>query len=148
MKWLRNWAVIAIGSILAAHTSDGISFDSYWTLLVGVLIISLLNTLIRPLLILFTLPFIIFTLGLGLVLINALLVKCTGALVDGFEVASWWSAIWAALVIGMTSVFANIFFAENRAKVKAHLRTRGIRQAGQAHRTRREVITEDDVIDI
>lgn len=148
MKWFRNWAAIAVGGLIAAHTHQGINFDSYWTLLGVVLLISLFNTLLRPLLIFFTLPFIIFTLGLGLIVINALLVKLTGAMIPGFEVASWWAALWAAVVIGLTSGMTNLFFGENKAELKVNVsRGRSIR-ATRAQRARRAVRQEDDVIDI
>jgi len=148
MKWLRNWAVIAVGTLIAAHTSSGISFDSYWTLLGVVIVISFLNALLRPLLILFTLPFIIFTLGLGLILINALLIKWTGALIDGFEVASWGSAIWAALVIGITSFFANVLFGEQKSEIQVDVGKGGLQAKRSKRSTQQEVIKDDDVIDI
>lgn len=148
MKWLRNWAVIAAGCLIAAHTHEDISFNSYWTLLGVVLIISALNALLRPVLIFFTLPFIIVTMGVGLVFINALLVKLTGALVNGFEVASWWSAIWAAIIIGMTSFFANLILGDNKAKVKVRVKQGGKRRSGRMRRTHSAVTQEDDVIDI
>ena len=84
--------------LIAAHTSVGISYDSFATLVVVVLILSVLNLFVKPLLILFTLPFVIVSLGLGIWLINAILLLLVGKIVGGFEVASLGSALWEHLL--------------------------------------------------
>lgn len=101
---LVRWSVLALGVVIAAKIVPGISYDEPVTLLVAVLLLSFLNAVLRPLMVLFTLPFIVMTMGLGLVLINALLFLLVGSLVQGFRVESFWSALGGALIVGVTNV--------------------------------------------
>lgn len=94
VQLLVHWVVMALGVTLATKLVDGISCDSTATLIVVVLLLSFFNAIIKPLLVLFTLPFIVLTLGLGVVVINALLFMFVGRLVDGFHVAGFWPAVW------------------------------------------------------
>lgn len=103
--------------LLAAFTSSGIDFDSGNTLILVVFLLSLFNLILKPLLVLFTLPFIIFTLGFGLWIINALLLLLVSELVPGFYVNSFLSALWGSLVVSMTSLITNIFLSTN-VKIK------------------------------
>lgn len=103
--------------LLAAFTSSGIDFDSGTTLIIVVFLLSLFNLILKPLLVLFTLPFIIFTLGFGLWIINALLLLLVSELVPGFYVDSFLSALWGSLVVSMTSLITNIFLSTN-VKIK------------------------------
>ena len=103
--------------LLAAFTSSGIDFDSGTTLILVVFLLSLFNLILKPLLVLFTLPFIIFTLGFGLWIINALLLLLVSELVPGFYVDSFLSALWGSLVVSMTSLITNIFLSTN-VKIK------------------------------
>jgi len=103
--------------LLAAFTSSGIDFDSGATLILVVFLLSLFNLILKPVLVLLTLPFIIFTLGFGLWIINALLLLLVSELVPGFYVDSFLSALWGSLVISMTSLITNIFLSAN-VKIK------------------------------
>jgi len=106
---LVHWVVMALGVTLATKLVDGISCDSTATLIVVVLLLSFFNAIIKPLLVLFTLPFIVLTLGLGVVVINALLFMFVGRLVDGFHVAGFWPAVWGALVVSVTNLILSGF---------------------------------------
>lgn len=99
---LFRWAVLALGVTLAAKIVPGIDYDSGRTLLVVVVVLSLLNALIKPVLVLFTLPFILMTLGLGVILINALLFLFVGRIINGFHVAGFWSALGGAAIVSLT----------------------------------------------
>jgi putative membrane protein len=101
---LLRWAVLAVGVVVSAKLVPGISYDSGSTLAVVVIILSLFNAVLKPLLLLFTLPFIILTLGIGVWFINALLFYFTGRLVDGFHVAGFGSALWGALIVSVTNL--------------------------------------------
>lgn len=100
---------MALGVTLATKLVNGISCDSTETLIVVVLLLSFCNAILKPLLVLFTLPFIIFTLGLGVVVINALLFLFVGRLVEGFHVAGFWPAVWGALVVSVTNLLLSGF---------------------------------------
>ena len=101
LQLLVRWLVLAIGVTLATKLVEGITCDSTQTLIVVVLLLSFFNAILKPLLVLFTLPFIVLTLGLGVVVINALLFLFVGRLVDGFHVAGFWPAVWGALVVSV-----------------------------------------------
>jgi len=72
-------------------------------------LLNFFNAIIKPVLVLFTLPFIVLTLGLGVVVINALLFMLVGRLVDGFHVAGFWPAVWGALVVSVTNLILSRF---------------------------------------
>lgn len=104
---LLRWLILALGVILAEKLVPGISCDSTTTLLVVVLLLSFFNVVLKPLLLLFTLPFIILSLGLGIWLINAFLFYIVGRLVDGFHVAGFGSALLGALIVSVTNLVMN-----------------------------------------
>ena len=102
-NWLVRWGVLALGVALAAHIVPGIGYHDFTTLVVVVLLLSFFNLFLKPLLVLFTLPFIVLTMGLGLIVINALLFLFVGRLVNGFYVASFWSALGGSCVVSVTN---------------------------------------------
>jgi putative membrane protein len=103
LQWLVRWVIMALGVTLATKLVTGIRCDTVGDLIAVVLLLSLFNTILRPLLLLFTLPFIIFTLGFGILVINALLFLFVGKLVSGFHVAGFWPALWGALIVSITN---------------------------------------------
>jgi putative membrane protein len=104
-----RWAILALGVMLATKLGIGIRCDSGSTLLVVVVLLSFFNAILKPLMVLFTLPFILLTLGLGMVVINAWLFMLVAKLVDGFYVASFWSAVGGAMVVSVTNLVLNLF---------------------------------------
>lgn len=106
---LVRWLVLALGVMIAAKTIPGIACNDGTTLLVVVLLLSFFNAILKPLLVLFTLPFIVFTMGLGVVLINALLFLLVGQIVNGFYVAGFWSAVGGSLVVSVTNLLVSAF---------------------------------------
>ncbi|HKK19027.1 MAG TPA: phage holin family protein [Opitutales bacterium] len=142
---LKTWLLLALGVIIAAHTATGIHYDSGTALIVAVLLLSICNIVLKPLLMLFSLPFIILTFGIGIWLINALLFMLVGALVDGFHVASFWNALWGALVVSLTGAAANFLFGSSRIRVQAGGSRDPSRPSSQS---RKPLKDDDDVIDI
>jgi putative membrane protein len=104
MNLVVRWLVLAAGVALSAWLVPGITCDSGLTLLVVVVLLSLFNAILKPLLVAFTLPFVMLTLGLGIWLINAFLFLLVSRLVEGFHVRDFWSALWGALIISLTNV--------------------------------------------
>jgi putative membrane protein len=104
-----RWLVLALGVIFAATFVPGISCDGASALIVVTLLLSLFNTVLKPLLVLFTLPFILVTMGLGMVVINAFLFLLVGRLVHGFHVDGFWSALLGSLVVSATNIAAGVF---------------------------------------
>ena len=126
--------------LIAAHTSRGISYEDNLALVLVVLVLSFLNLILKPFLILFTLPFVILSLGFGVWVINALLLRMADGLVTGFTVASWGAAFWGALIISLTSLAANLFLGRSGMRIIGASRRR---RNGRHERDR-----GDDVIDI
>ena len=106
---LLRWLVLALGVMLATKLVPGIHCDDGITLLCVVVLLSFFNAILKPLLVLFTLPFIIVTMGLGVVVINALLFLFVGHLVSGFVVAGFWPAVGGSLVVSVTNWLASAF---------------------------------------
>ena len=100
-----RWAILAVGVALSALIVPGITYDSGVTLLVVVALLSLFNAILKPVLVIFTLPFVVLSLGLGIWFINALLFLAVSKLVTGFYVHDFWSALWGALIVSLTNFF-------------------------------------------
>lgn len=113
---LVRWSVLALGVALAAKIIPGISYKDGATLFWVVLLLSFFNAILKPLLVLFTLPFILLTLGIGMLVINALLFLWVGRLVEGFHVADFWSALWGALIVSITNIVLNGLLRTSAAK--------------------------------
>jgi putative membrane protein len=108
--FLRNALVLAAGVFLAALLVPGIEYDDNWSVLAKVvLVLALFNLVIKPILVLFALPFIMITLGIGLWLINAAILYWVGRLVEGFSVSSFWAALGGALVISVANMMLSGF---------------------------------------
>jgi putative membrane protein len=93
-----------VGVALSAHIVPGITYDNGVTLLVVVALLSLFNAILKPLLVIFTLPFVVLSLGLGIWVINALLFLAVSRLVDGFHVRDFWAALWGSLIVSLTNI--------------------------------------------
>lgn len=149
---LKSWLLIALGVLLASQTSSGIHYTDGHALFFAVILLSICNVLLKPILMLFSLPFIILTFGIGIWLINALLFMLVSKIVPGFFVDTFGNALWGALVVSLTSAAANLFFGGKRAR--RHVRftvNRGNPPRGESKRSSpkpRPLKDDDDVIDI
>lgn len=110
---LLRWAIVSAGLWVAAALVSGISFTSTGALLVAALVLGILNAVVRPILIVLTLPVTVVTLGLFLFVINAAMLKLASALVDGFQVDGFWSAVFGALVLSLVSLVLNVFISDS-----------------------------------
>jgi putative membrane protein len=115
---MLRWLVLAMGVALAAKLVPGIHCADGMTLLVVVVLLSVFNAFLKPLLVIFTLPLVVLTAGLGLWLINAFLLWCTGRLVDGFHVDGMWAALLGSLIISLTNMVFTMFFGTKRARAR------------------------------
>jgi putative membrane protein len=104
-----RWVVLALGVFLATRLVPGIHCDDGGALIAVVLLLSLFNAFLKPVLLLFTLPFILVTMGLGIIVINALLFLFVARLVDGFHVAGFGPAVGGALVVSATNLVVSVF---------------------------------------
>ena len=124
-KFLQSWAINTLAVLVAVYMVPGIRFkdDSLWTPFVTSLVLGILNSFIRPVLMVLALPLVIFTLGLFTLVINALLLYFVSFLLGRyFEVDSFWAAFLGALVISIVSLLLNLFTGSNRARVRVQRR--------------------------
>jgi putative membrane protein len=108
MNLILRLLVTAILVTLLANFLDGVSVDGFMTSVVVAIVLAILNLLVKPILVLFTLPVTILTFGLFLLVINAIIIMLCNSLVTGFSVANFWSALLFSLLlsIGQTLVFS------------------------------------------
>jgi putative membrane protein len=144
---LTRWAILALGVALATGIVPGITCRSAGALVVVVLLLSFFNAILKPILVLFTLPFIIVTMGLGIIVINALLFLLAANLVDGFAVQGFWSAVGGAIVVSLTNLFVSHLVRTAPRPLPAPPATPA-NPASSARPARRAVGKTDDVIDI
>jgi len=143
-KLLQQWVLLIVGVFLASHMIGGIHYESTGALVAVVLILSILNVLLRPLLIFFALPFVVLTLGFGILVINAVLFLLVDKLVPGFYVDGFWSAFFGALIVSLVGFIANVLLGSRNVKVEVN--TMNASQSSQP--TSRRSIKDDDVIDV
>ena len=105
MNFILRLLVTALVAFALAQFLKGIHVDTYWTALVFALVLAILNVLVKPILIILTLPLTIVTLGLFLFVVNALVVLLASRFVDGFKIDNfWWGLLFALLLSLVTSV--------------------------------------------
>ena len=110
--FLLQWAVTALSLWLASKIFKGIKFDSTRALVISALLLGLANAVVKPLLIILTLPLTLVTFGLFILVINALMMLLVAALIKGFKVSGFWTAFFAGLFISVLSiVFGAVFSA-------------------------------------
>lgn len=106
MRLLLIWLCNALALLAVAYLLPGVRVDGFSSALIAALVLGLVNTLLRPLLILLTLPVTVLTLGLFILIINGLLFWFAGSVLKGFEVSGFWVAVMGALLY---SILSSIF---------------------------------------
>lgn len=104
LKWLLNGLAI----VITAYLLPGVRLSGFGAALIAALVLGLINTFLKPVLILLTLPLNILTLGLLTFVINALLIMLTSAIVSGFSVDGFWWALLFSLVLSIVSYLLNV----------------------------------------
>jgi putative membrane protein len=103
MGFIIKVLITAVAVYVATYIIPGVHVDSIRTTIIVALVLALLNTFIKPILIILTIPITIVTLGLFLLIINALMVKWSADLVHGFRVDGWWPALLVSLIVSVVS---------------------------------------------
>lgn len=105
-----HWGTTALSLWAASHIFNGIRFANTSSLVLSALLLGFANAIVRPMLVLLTLPLTFLTFGLFLLVINALMIMLVSSLVKGFTVSSFWTAFFASIFIALLSVFIGGFF--------------------------------------
>ena len=103
MKILVRWLLLAAALLLVANLNLGVTLQGFRSALVAALVLGLFNALLRPVLVLLTLPVTLLTLGLFIFVLNGLLFWMVGTWLEGFEVAGFWSGVFGAILFSLVS---------------------------------------------
>jgi len=103
---LIRWFILTVAVWAAVEIVPGFHYENWPTIVIAALVLGILNMLVKPVLTIISIPFILLTFGLFLLVINAAILKLTAALVSGFSVDSWGSALMGSLVISLVSIVA------------------------------------------
>jgi len=126
-NFLIRWLINIIGLLIVSKTMESIEIEGLLTAIVAAAVIGLINTFLRPILILLTFPIAIVTLGLFTLVINGLIFYFVGSVVEGFYVAGFWAAFLGALILSIINVLATFLISvrNGRAFVQFHRRYPG-----------------------
>jgi putative membrane protein len=109
MKFIIRWLISALLLLLIAYLLQGIKVANLYIALLAAAFLGLVNALIRPIIILITLPINLLTLGLFTLVINALLFWFVASFLEGFSITGFWPAFWGSLILSIGSWLANKF---------------------------------------
>ncbi len=116
-------AVVALGLWLATVWVHGVSIDTPLTLILAGVLLGVVNSIVRPIAILLTLPMTILTLGLFLLVINAGMVALVAWMLPGMHVAGFWPAFWTAVIVSVVSIVGS-WFVGPRGRVEVIVKRR------------------------
>ena len=120
MGFLTRVVVVGLGLWLASALVPGIRVEGAWTLLGAAVLLGIVNAVVRPVLVVLTLPFTILTLGLFLVVINAAMLGLVASMFRGFVIDGFGAAVLGAIVVSLTGWLASWFIgARGRVEVIA-----------------------------
>ena len=123
--FLKRWIIGTVAVLVAERIVPGISYERWDDLFIATLILGILNSMLRPMLMLLSLPLLILTLGLFTLVINAGLLYFVNLLLPGFEVKDFWHSLFGAFIISAVTLFLNSITGSGIARVEVH---RGHRQ--------------------
>ena len=108
MKLIVRWLLLAAALLLVAYLYPGVTIRSFGSAMIAAFVIGLLNTLLRPLLVLLTLPVTVLTVGLFLFVINALMFYFAAGLLDGFHVNGFIAALIGSLIYSLCGMVIDV----------------------------------------
>lgn len=107
MKLITRWLLLAAALLFVAYVYDGVSVKSFPAALIAAFVIGLLNTVVKPILVILTLPVTVITVGLFLFVINALMFWAAASVLDGFHVTGFTAALIGSLIYSVLSYLIN-----------------------------------------
>ncbi|WP_284618284.1 phage holin family protein [Aquabacterium humicola] len=108
MKIIARWLLLAAALLLVAHVYSGVVVTSFVSAMIAALVIGLLNTLVRPLLVLLTFPVTLLTLGLFLFVINALMFWAAASVLAGFNVSGFGAALIGSVIYSLCGMVIDV----------------------------------------
>lgn len=125
IPFLVHWAIAAFSLWLASKIFKGLSFGSTGAVVLSALLLGFANAVVKPLLILLTLPLTLVTFGLFLLVINALVLMLVAALVKGFRISGFWTALLASLFISVVSTVIGAVVSQDDPGQEIRMPTQG-----------------------
>src|SRR6185436_6747287 len=116
-EFLAHWGVTALALWLTSFIFHGISFSSKKSLLISALLLGFVNAVIRPVVIILTIPLTLVTFGLFLLVINAVMMLLVSALVPGFRISGFWTAFFASLFVSALSLLIDMITSSSVSTV-------------------------------
>ncbi len=113
-QFIITWIITAVSLLITAHFVPGIKIDTFTDAAIGAIVLGLINAIVKPIMVLLTLPLTILTLGLFLFVINALSFYLVAYLTPGFHVSTFWAALLGSIVLSLVSSILSIFFGRDR----------------------------------
>ncbi len=101
MSFILKWLLSAVAVLIAAYLLPGVAVESFWSALIVAVILALMNATLKPLLVILTIPITVVTLGLFLLVINAIIILLIDAIIGGFQVDGFWWALAFSLIISI-----------------------------------------------
>jgi putative membrane protein len=123
LGFLIRACLVALGLWLATAWVNGVSIDTPATLILAGILLGIVNSIVRPIAILLTLPMTILTLGLFLLVINAGMVGLVAWMLPGMHVAGFWAAFWTSVLVSLVS-FVGSWFVGGKGKVEVIVKRR------------------------
>lgn len=107
MPFLIQWGLTSLSLWVASYIFSGLRFADGGSLVIAALLLGFANAIVKPLLLLLTLPLTVLTMGLFLLVINALVLMLVSSIVSGFTISSFWTAFFASIFISLFSLFVS-----------------------------------------
>jgi len=118
MNFILKIIISALAVFLVDKLLPGVSVDDFWAALLVAVVLAFLNTIVKPILTILTIPITVFTLGFFLLAINAFIIIFAEKLVSGFYVAGFWWALLFSLILSVFTGILNALFGVNSAEEK------------------------------
>lgn len=101
MALIIKWILSAIAVLIAAYLLPGVDVENFWAALIVAVVLAIMNATLKPLLVILTIPITVVTLGLFLLVINAIIILLIDAIIAGFHVSNFWWALAFSLIISI-----------------------------------------------
>lgn len=103
MNFLLNALIVAVAVVITSYILPGVSVKNFLTAFLVAIVLALLNTLVKPLMVILTIPFTIVTFGLFLLVINAVIILIAGSIVPSFKVDGFWWAMLFSIILTLVT---------------------------------------------
>ncbi len=113
MNFIINILVTAVAVLIVSNLLPGVKVDAFTTSLLVALVLAFMNSIVKPILTILTIPITLFTMGFFLLVINAGIILMTDKLVDGFEVSGFWWALLFSFILSITTSILNMLLGNS-----------------------------------